>query len=159
MAGGNQQRRRELAIAALLAESTVEQAAARAGISYRTLKQWLTQADFQAAYRQARRAVVDAVIGQLQQAGAKAVSTLVAALDATKTADQIRAAGLILAHVLRDGELADLQAELQSIREALAHDHRGDDPPRDSGPEASAAGTEAAFDDDALADGSGPAAR
>jgi hypothetical protein len=53
--GEKRSRRGEAAIAALLTEPTIEAAAAKARISVRTLKYWLRQPRFQAAYRQARR--------------------------------------------------------------------------------------------------------
>ena len=55
-------RLREQALAALLTEKTVEDAAAKAGIAYRTLKLWLTRPDFQADYRAARAEILDRTV-------------------------------------------------------------------------------------------------
>jgi hypothetical protein len=57
--GEKKGRKAELAIAALLAEPTVEAAAARAGVSAGTLKNWLADPAFRRAYRRARREVVE----------------------------------------------------------------------------------------------------
>jgi hypothetical protein len=46
---------REQAIVALLSEPTLGQAAARCGITERTLRRWLAEDAFQAAYEAARR--------------------------------------------------------------------------------------------------------
>jgi hypothetical protein len=47
-------RKQEEAIAALLTQRNVEEAARSAGIGTRTLLRWLKVPEFQAAYRQAR---------------------------------------------------------------------------------------------------------
>ena len=61
-------RKQEALIAALLTEPTHAAAAVKAGVSEATLHRWLRLADFQAAYRQARRRIVETAIGRLQQA-------------------------------------------------------------------------------------------
>jgi hypothetical protein len=50
-------RQAEAAIAALLAEPTIEAAARKAGISESTLLRWLQEPAFKAAFRAARRQV------------------------------------------------------------------------------------------------------
>ncbi len=52
-AGAKQNRKREVAIAALLSRPTIEEAAQLAGIGEKTLRRWLRDdADFKAAYRE-----------------------------------------------------------------------------------------------------------
>jgi hypothetical protein len=117
-------RKREAAIAALLASGTVEQAAERAGVSYRTLKGWLAQDDFAREYRAARRGLLDNAVKVLQAASASAVGTLVGKLRAGRDADAITAARLILELGLRGTELFDLAqqlAELKATVEALTN--------------------------------------
>ena len=60
-------RKKEEAIAALLTQRNVEEAARVAGIGTRTLLRWLKIPEFDAAYRQARRAAFAQTIARLQQ--------------------------------------------------------------------------------------------
>src|SRR5262245_13763712 len=106
--GDKLSRKQEQAVAALLSASTLEQAAAQAGVSLRTLRTWLEQCEFQAAHRQARREVLDGAIAGLLRLCGKAVEALERNLTADKSADQIRAAIAILEHVQRGIEAADL---------------------------------------------------
>ena len=67
-------RKQEKLIADLLTEPTHAAAAARAGVSEATLHRWLHTPWFQAAYRRARRGVVETAIGRLQWATATVFS-------------------------------------------------------------------------------------
>jgi tRNA A37 N6-isopentenylltransferase MiaA len=79
---GGLSRKAEEAIAALLTAETVEHAAQQAGIGYRTLHHWLREdADFQHAYRLARREVVHQAQAQIQKATGRAVATLINVMD------------------------------------------------------------------------------
>ena len=69
-------RKKEDAIAALLSQRSVEDAARVAGIGTNTLLRWLQMPEFQAAYRQARREAFGQATARLQQASGAAVSTL-----------------------------------------------------------------------------------
>jgi hypothetical protein len=109
MAGhGEKTRKQETAIAALLTETTVEAAAAKAGVGYRTLKGWLAEPAFRTAYRQARRELVEGAVGRLQAATGQAVDTLLAvARDGAKDGDRVRAAVALLDHAFRGLTAAD----------------------------------------------------
>jgi hypothetical protein len=67
-------RKQEDAIAALLTQRNVEEAARAAGIGVRTLLRWLKLPEFQSAYRQARRDAFGQAIARLQQ-GTSAAAT------------------------------------------------------------------------------------
>ncbi len=56
--GSRRPKQEEAAISALLSEPTIEAAATRAGIGGSTLRRWLTEPEFKARYRAARRQVV-----------------------------------------------------------------------------------------------------
>jgi hypothetical protein len=95
-------RKREQAIAALLTERSQAQAAAKAGISEATLQRWLNLPEFRAAYRQARRRLVEGAVGRIQAATGQAVDTLLAvARGGAKDGDRVRAAVALLDHALR----------------------------------------------------------
>ena len=61
-------RKKEEAIAAVLTQRNIEEAAKVAGIGANTLLRWLKVPEFQAAYREARRAAFSQSIARLQQA-------------------------------------------------------------------------------------------
>jgi hypothetical protein len=69
-------RKMEEAIAALLTQRNIEDAAKAAGIGTQTLLRWLKAPEFEKAYREARRAAFGQATARLQQATSAAVSTL-----------------------------------------------------------------------------------
>lgn len=117
--GNNLSRKQELAIAALLNCKTVKAAAVKAGITDRTLRTWLTRPAFLAAYRAARRAIVEIAVARLQRATGKAVRTLTRNLTCGKASDEIRAALGILHHSLRAVEVTDLAEQLEDLKRQL----------------------------------------
>ena len=101
-------RKQEALIASLLTEPTHAAAAAQAGISEATVQRWLHLPGFQAAYRQARRQLVEGAVGRMQAATGQAVDTLLAvARGGAKDADRVRAAVALLDHALRGLTAAD----------------------------------------------------
>ena len=109
-------RKQEALIASLLTEPTHAAAAAQAGVSEATVQRWLHLPGFQAAYRQARRQLVEAAVGRIQAATGQAVDTLLAvAKGGAKDADRVRAAVALLDHALRGLTAADA---LHGAREA-----------------------------------------
>lgn len=105
----------EAAIAALLTEPTVEAAAAKAGIAAATLRRWLQRPEFLAAYRAARRRVVESAIARLQAAAEKAVAALERNLTGRRASNQIRAAVAILDRAVRGVELLDLAERVEAL--------------------------------------------
>ena len=109
-------RKQEALIASLLTEPTHAAAAAQAGVSEATVQRWLHLPGFQAAYRQARRQLVEGAVGRIQAATGQAVDTLLAvARGGAKDADRVRAAVALLDHALRGLTAADA---LHGAREA-----------------------------------------
>jgi hypothetical protein len=89
------------AIVALLAHPTIEAAAANIKVGESTLRRWLHLPAFRAAYRRARREVVENAIGRIQASTGQAVYTLLSiARDGAKDADRVRAARALLDHAL-----------------------------------------------------------
>jgi transposase-like protein len=100
-------RKQEQAIAALLECSTVAEAARKAGVSHSTLKRWILDPAFEAAYRGARREALALSVGRIQAATGVAADTLLAvAKNAAKDSDRVRAAVALLDHALKGGDLA-----------------------------------------------------
>lgn len=69
-------RKQEGAIAALLTQQSIEAAAYRAGVATRTLKTWLKVPSFCAAYKMARRRLLDDALKDLQQLSCASAMTL-----------------------------------------------------------------------------------
>jgi len=115
--GAKKTRKRELALAALLAEPTVEAAAVKAGVSPVTLWRWLQEPDFHEAYRDARRKVVSQAVSHLQNAATEAVEALRRNLMAESPSVQVRAAVAILTQAFRGVELEDLAARVDALEE------------------------------------------
>src|SRR5512144_1150522 len=74
--GAKRERQHERLIAALLTAPSYEAAARGCGLSEATVYRWLKDPSFKAAFRAARREVVEAAIGRLQRASVAAVDTL-----------------------------------------------------------------------------------
>src|SRR2546430_12729651 len=110
-------RKQELAIAALLTCSAITDAAKQCGIGEVSLHRWLKEPTFQAAYREARREVVQHAIAQIQRASSEAVETLRAVMqDAEAPASsRVAAARTVLDMSLRAVEIEDLQQRVEAL--------------------------------------------
>lgn len=119
MAGHGQKlaRKQESAIAFLLSEPTIEQAAEKVGISKHTLKIWLARPDFSSAYSAARRQVLSDAVTKLQKAASQAVDTLVRNLTCGIAAPEIRAAEIVLEQANKGVELLDLAARIEELED------------------------------------------
>jgi hypothetical protein len=110
-------RKQEQAIAALLGQRNVDEAAKVAGVSVRTLWRWLRTADFHAAYMAARRTAFSQATARLQQAGSAAVTVLIKIMLDTKepAAARVRAAHCALSLGTRAIEIDDLAVRLEEL--------------------------------------------
>lgn len=113
-------RKKEEAIAALLTQRNVEEAARAAGIGTQTLMRWLKVPEFQAAYREARRAAFSQSIARLQQASSAAATTLLKImLDVNVPAStRVRAADSVLDHAKQAIEIEDIEARVSELERA-----------------------------------------
>ena len=111
--------RRDRLIAALLTAPTHEAAAAAAGVDPSTLRRYLRTPGFVRAYRAARRRLVEAAVGRLQQVAGKAVDALERNLTCGRPGDEIRAAVAVLEHCQKGMELLDLADRLREVEAAL----------------------------------------
>jgi hypothetical protein len=110
-------RKKEEAIVALLSQRSVEEAARIVNVPARTLYHWLKEPEFNAAYRDARRAAFSQSVARLQQMSAAAVSTLGKIMvDASApAASRVRAAHSVLDHAAKAIEIEDLEARLAAL--------------------------------------------
>jgi hypothetical protein len=113
-------RKKEEAIAALLTQRSVEEAARVAEIGTQTLYRWKKDPEFDAAYREGRRAAVSQSYARLQQASSAAASTLVKVMvDANAPASsRVRAANSILDHSRRAIEIDDIVVRVAALEQA-----------------------------------------
>jgi hypothetical protein len=131
-ANGKLNRKQETLIAALLTEPTHAAAATKAGVSEATLHRWLRLPEFQTAYRQARRSIVETAIGRLQQTTGKAVEALERNLACGHPGNEIRAALGILDHAVKAVELLDVVERVEELERLMKewHDDQNEEPPR-----------------------------
>ena len=93
-------RKKETAIAALLTQRNVEEAARVAGIGIQTLYRWMKDPEFDAAYRKARRAVDEQASTRMRQGSTVAAMTILKILvDPSVPAwTRLKAADRVLSH-------------------------------------------------------------
>src|SRR5678815_2200694 len=96
-------RKKEEAVAALLTQRNIDEAAKAIGIAPNTLLKWLKIPEFQRSYREARRAAYGQAVARLQQATSAAATTLVKTMidTATPASVRVRAAEAIFAHAAK----------------------------------------------------------
>jgi hypothetical protein len=112
-------RKQETAIAALLTQSTAEGAAKKAKVAYRTLKRWLSDATFTAAYRLERRRLVEHSVARMQQATVYAVTELLVLLKDGSEATRLAAAKTLLEHSRDAVEVAEVMQRLEALEARL----------------------------------------
>ena len=117
--GSSLGRKQEEAIAALLTQRNVEEAARAAGIGTRTLLRWLKIPEFDAAYRQARRSAFAQTIARLQQGSSAAATTLMKLMvdPATPASTRARCSEAIINFSSNAIELEDIEARLAALEQ------------------------------------------
>jgi hypothetical protein len=115
-------RKMEEAIAALLTQRNVDEAAKAAGISTRTILRWMKEPEFQKAYRQARRLAYSQAVAKLQQASTAAATTLIKiAIDPAMPASvRVRASECIMNQSSKAIEIEDIEARVTELETAAA---------------------------------------
>ena len=113
-------RKKEEAIVALLTQRNIDEAARAIEVATNTLLKWMKLPEFQAAYREARRAAHGQSIARLQQATSAAVSTLLKVMvDAsTPASTKVRAADSVLNHSAKAIEIEDIEVRVSELERA-----------------------------------------
>jgi hypothetical protein len=113
-------RKQEEAIAALLTQRNIDEAAKTIGIAPNTLLKWMKEPGFDAAYREARRLAFRQSVARLQQASGAAVSTLLKVmLDVNAPhSTRVRAADSVLDHAAKAIEIEDVEARESDLERA-----------------------------------------
>jgi len=112
-------RRKEAAIAALLSERSIQDAARVAGVGVTTLLRWLKIPEFRDEWLRARREVVAQATGRLQQAaGAASVTILKLMTDPNvPPAVRVRAAECVFNYSFKGLEAEDYDKRLAELEE------------------------------------------
>ncbi|MGA7413812.1 MAG: hypothetical protein WBW33_25275 [Bryobacteraceae bacterium] len=120
--GSSLERKQEEAIAALLTQRNIDEAARTAGISTRTLLRWLQLPESQKAYRQARRDAYSQAVARLQQGTSAAATTLLKTMidPGTPASVRVRAAEAIFSHAFKAIEIEDIEARVSDLERAAA---------------------------------------
>jgi len=113
-------RKQEEAIAALLNQRNIDEAARAVGIASNTLLKWMKLPEFQAAYREARRAAFGQAVARLQQGTSAAATTLLKTLidPSTPASVKVRAAEAIFNHAAKAIEIEDVEARVSELERA-----------------------------------------
>jgi hypothetical protein len=124
--GGKFGRKKEVAIVALLSQRSVDDAARSVNIAPRTLYRWIKEPEFDAAYREAKRAAYGQSIARLHQASGAAVTTLLKLMvDSNVPAStRARCADSVLSHTEKATELEDIEARLAELERAAEESQR-----------------------------------
>jgi uncharacterized protein (UPF0147 family) len=109
--------KQEKAIGCLLSEATVAGAAAKAAVGETTLRRWMSQPEFNQAYRKARMVSFGETLRLLRRSATSAVVTLVSIMQdkTTPKNTRIRAAEIILDHDRKGVEIEDIEARLSEL--------------------------------------------
>jgi transposase-like protein len=115
--GAKFSRKMEEAVAALLTQRNVEEAARAVGIGPATLLRWLKIPEFQTAYREARRAAFGQAVARLQQGASAAATTLLKTMidPNTPASVRVRAAESVMNHAMKAIEIEDIEARVAAL--------------------------------------------
>jgi hypothetical protein len=108
------------AVAALLTQRNLEEAARSVGISTATLIRWQKDPAFEAACRDARRAAYRQSATRLQQGATAAATTLLKMMVDTSTpaSVRVRAAECVMNHASKAVEIEDIEARVDALERA-----------------------------------------
>ena len=125
--GAKFSRKMEEAVAALLTQRNHEEAARAIGIGTATLLRWLKIPEFQASYREARRAAFGQAVARLQQGTSAAATTLLKTMidPNTPASVKVRAAEDIFNHAVKAIEIEDIEARVSELERATGTQKSG----------------------------------
>jgi transposase-like protein len=120
-------RKKEEAIAALLTQRNIEEAARSIGVAPNTLLKWQKLPEFDAAYRDARKTAYRQAVARLQQGTSAAASTLLKTLidPNTPASVKVRAAEAIFNHAEKAIEIEDIDARVAELERSAEQSKSG----------------------------------
>jgi hypothetical protein len=108
----------ENALNALLESATITDAAQKCGLSEKTLRRYLDDAEFQKEFRAARRVVFEQNIVRLQSLHTQAVDALERNLTCENPSVEVRSAQIIIEGNRKDFETLDILERLEVLENA-----------------------------------------
>jgi hypothetical protein len=119
--------KKEEAIAALLTQRNLDEAAKATGVAPNTLLKWMKDPEFNAAYRKARHAAFSQSIARLQQGTSVAATTLLKTMieAGTPASVRVRAAEAIFHHAAKAIEIEDIEARVAALEAAAEMSRSG----------------------------------
>jgi hypothetical protein len=108
---------RERALSALLSSGSIADAATRCGLNEKTLRRYLSDADFSKEYKAERRVAFEQNIVRLQSLHAGAVDTLERNLNCENPSVEVRAAQIIIESNRKDFETLDILERIERLEE------------------------------------------
>jgi len=118
------ERKKEKAIACLIAQPSITLAAQEAGISQSTMYRWLNDEEFQMAYRKAKKEIVGHALTQVQKAVTKAVDTLLDVMgNGVVESAKVSAAKTILELAIKAVEIEELEERLTILERRMDNEH------------------------------------
>ena len=113
-------RKKEAAIVALLSQRNIEEAAKSIGVVPNTLMRWMKEPEFDAAYRDARRAAFSQSVARMHQASSAAVSTVLKIMvdQNAPASTRLRAADILLDRTAKAIEIEDIEARVSVLERA-----------------------------------------
>ena len=114
-------RKKEEAVAAVLSQRNLEEAARVVGVGVATLMRWQKLPEFQDALRRARREALAQTIGRLQQGASAAATTLLKVMldQNTPASTKVRDADTVMNHALKAMELEDVLERLTEVERVV----------------------------------------
>ena len=118
--GTKLKRKLEEAVAAMLTQRNVEEAARTVGVSPATIMRWQKLPVFQTAYREARQAAFGQAVARLQQGASAAATTLLKTMidPAAPASVRLRAADCVLGHASKAIEIEDIEVRVSELERA-----------------------------------------
>ncbi len=122
MTGTGKTRQMDAAIEGLMTCRTIGEAAAKAGVSKRTLQRWMKHEGFKKQYGRAKAELLEGTINRLRSEGWKGVEILskIAGDNKTSSAARVSAASRLLETLMKAVEIQDLQQRLDALERGLA---------------------------------------
>ena len=108
------------AIAALLTQRNIEEAAKSIGVGANTSLRWMKEPEFTRAYREARRQAFGQSLARLPQATSAAAATLMKIMvdQNAPASTRVRAADSIFNHAAKAIEIEDIDARVTELERA-----------------------------------------
>ena len=119
--------KQQVAIGALLTNSTIALAAVASRTSERTLFRWLNLDHFNAAFAATRQQIVNQALSRTQGAMSKAIDTLLVVMEDPEApvSTKVSSAKIILNIGTRAREIADIETRLADIEKQIGLVGRG----------------------------------